>query len=70
MDNRNFVPKNGKYVPNAIPCGPVNLPDARQPFPLPPQGPGPLVTDFRSGTPKNGKVIYNVIPREPFKIPD
>lgn len=70
MDNRNFVPKNGKYVPNAMPRGPVKLPDARKPFPLPPQAPGPLVTDFRSGLPKNGKVIYNVIPREPFKLPD
>ena len=70
MDNRNFVPKNVKYVPNAIPRGPVKLPDARKPFPLPPQAPGPLVTDFRSGPPKNGKVVYNVIPREPFKLPE
>lgn len=70
MDNQNFVPKYEKYVPNAIPRGPIKLADAKQPFPPPPQTLGPLVTDFRSGTPKNGKYIYNVIPREPFKLPD
>ncbi len=70
MDNRNFVPKNVKYVPNANPHGPIKPPGPKPPVPPPPQRPGPLVTDFRSGPPKNGKVIYNVIPREPFKIPD